>query len=108
MLVFSSALPSTFNKFDKLQIVTFICLLDCIISVYEIARSTFFGVHFACFLFQCLPHAMFVTFWQYIPSVEDTVLGIVVDTKPDVSIHLPLEVLSNLPCSHMIAYIANL
>jgi exosome complex RNA-binding protein Rrp4 len=51
---------------------------------------------------------MFVTFWQYIPSVEDTVLGIVVDTKPDVSIHLPLEVLSNLPYSHMIAYIANL
>jgi exosome complex RNA-binding protein Rrp4 len=44
---------------------------------------------------------MFVTFWQYIPSVEDTVLGIVVDTKPDVSIHLPLEVLppfQNIRC----------
>lgn len=33
---------------------------------------------------------MFMVFFflQYIPSVEDTVLGIVVDTKPDVSIHL--------------------
>uniref|UniRef100_A0A453F5Z2 Exosome complex exonuclease Rrp40 N-terminal domain-containing protein n=1 Tax=Aegilops tauschii subsp. strangulata TaxID=200361 RepID=A0A453F5Z2_AEGTS len=30
---------------------------------------------------------------RYVPSVEDTVLGIVVDTKPDVSIHFPLEVL---------------
>uniref|UniRef100_A0A453F5Z6 Ribosomal RNA-processing protein 40 n=1 Tax=Aegilops tauschii subsp. strangulata TaxID=200361 RepID=A0A453F5Z6_AEGTS len=26
---------------------------------------------------------MLVFFWQYVPSVEDTVLGIVVDTKPD-------------------------
>lgn len=32
------------------------------------------------------------SFLQYIPSVEDTVLGIVVDTKPDVSIHLYSEV----------------
>ena len=32
------------------------------------------------------------SFLQYIPSVEDTVLGIVVDTKPDVSIHLHSEV----------------
>jgi hypothetical protein len=66
---FSSALPSITNQFDELQIVTFIYL----------------------------PHAMFVTFWQYIPSVEDTVLGIVVDTKPDVSLHSPLQVLSSLP-----------
>nr|CAB3477838.1 unnamed protein product [Digitaria exilis] len=29
---------------------------------------------------------------RYIPSVEDTVLGIVVDTKPDVSIHLDSEI----------------
>jgi hypothetical protein len=27
-------------------------------------------------------------YWQYVPSVEDTVLGVVVDIKPDVSIHL--------------------
>jgi hypothetical protein len=29
---------------------------------------------------------------QYVPSVDDTVLGIVVDTKPDVSIHLHSEI----------------
>lgn len=47
---------------------------------------------------------MFVVFWQYIPSVEDTVLGIVVDTKPDVSIHLHSE-LPISSASYMIAFI---
>lgn len=48
---------------------------------------------------------MFVVFWQYIPSVQDTVLGIVVDTKPDVSIHLHSEVPIS-SASYMIAFIS--
>ena len=88
---FSSARSSIINKLDKLQTVTFIYLLSCCLLVYDIVHGTFFSVHSPCILFQWFPHAMFATFWQYIPSVEDTVLGIVVDTKPDVSIHLPLK-----------------
>lgn len=35
---------------------------------------------------------------QYVPSVEDTVLGVVVDTKPDVSIFPPiLDICPGLP-----------
>ena len=39
--------------------------------------------------FMCLLIYFFV---QYVPSVEDTVIGVVVDTKPDVSVYLHSEV----------------